>query len=173
MTLYYVAFQCGCKNIFRKIWKKNLPTESWENHWLHFRFIYIFYPTISCIISARDHPFKTPANFQEYLLLSPPIGSFYATIRQQIWQICDPSPLKNTEILNAWSNGYQNITWSLHLNDTSIFSTLWSKTGHLKYFSGSKLPSLGPLSLILGPWITFGYLYIGRTPWKRHEVVLY
>ena len=135
--------------------------------------LYIFYPTISCRISARDHPFKTPANFHDFLPLPPPIGSFYATIRRQIWQIFDPSPLKNTEILNAWSNGYQNITWSLHLNDTSIFSTLWSKTGHLKYFSGSKLPSLGPLSLILGPWITFGYLYIGRTPWKRHEVVLY
>ena len=34
-----------------------------------------------------------------FLPLPPPIGSFYATIRQQIWQICDPSPLKNTEIL--------------------------------------------------------------------------
>ena len=105
--------------------------------------------------------------------LPPYHRQFFTTIRRQIWQIFDPSPLKNTEILNAWSNGYQNITWYLHLNDTSIFSTLWSKTGHLKYFSGSKLPSLGPLSLILGPWITFGYLYIGRTPWKRHEVILY
>ena len=130
------------------------------------------FPQIWHYINKRDHPFKASPRF---LTPTPPPScrQFVITIRRQIWQIFDPSPPKNTEILNAWSNGYQNITWSLHLKDTSIFSTLWSKTGHLKYFSGSKLPSLGPLSLILGPWITFGYLYIGRTPWKRHEVVLY
>ena len=31
-----------------------------------------------------------------------PIGSFYATICQQIWQILDPSPLKNVNALKGW-----------------------------------------------------------------------
>ena len=125
------------------------------------------------VIHIWDHPFKTSANFHDFWPLPPSVGIFLLLSVGKFGKFLIPPPKKNTEILNAWSNGYQNITWSLHLKDTSIFSTLWSKTGHLKYFSGSKLPSLGPLSLILGPWITFGYLYIGRTPWKRHEVVLY
>ena len=34
----------------------------------------------------------------------PTVGSFFTTIRRQIWQIFDPSPpLKNADVLNGWS----------------------------------------------------------------------
>ena len=39
----------------------------------------------------RDHPFRTSANLYDFRPLSPPIGSFYATISRQIWRIFDPS----------------------------------------------------------------------------------
>ena len=43
-----------------------------------------------------DHPFKTSANFH--------VGSFFTTIRQQIWPILDPSPpLEHADVLNGWS----------------------------------------------------------------------
>ena len=66
-----------------------------------------------------DHPFKTSANFQDFWPLpsTPSVGSFFTTIRLQIWPIFDPSPPKKcrrkggrgqkswkfADVLNGWS----------------------------------------------------------------------
>ena len=49
-----------------------------------------------------------------------PIGSFYATICQQIWQIFDPSPLKNVNALKGWS-------LNSHLQYKVVKSNLYSR----------------------------------------------
>ena len=49
----------------------------------------------------RDHPFKTSVNILRFL--TPYRRQFFTAIHHQIWQIFDPSPLKNADILNEWS----------------------------------------------------------------------
>ena len=41
--------------------------------------------------------------FHDFWPLPPSVGSFFTTIHWQIWQILDPSPLKNANVLNGWS----------------------------------------------------------------------
>ena len=48
----------------------------------------------------REHPFKTSANFSQFLTPTPlPRRQFFTTIRRQIWQIFDPSPPKKCQHL--------------------------------------------------------------------------
>ena len=41
--------------------------------------------------------------FHDFLSLPPYRRQFFTTIRRHIWQIFDPSPLKNADVLNGWS----------------------------------------------------------------------
>ena len=40
--------------------------------------------------------------FHDFRPLPPFPCQFFTTIRHQIWQIFDPSPLKNADVLNGW-----------------------------------------------------------------------
>ena len=37
------------------------------------------------------------------MIFDPYRRQFFTTLRRQIWQIFDPSPLENANVLNGWS----------------------------------------------------------------------
>ena len=50
-----------------------------------------------------------------FLTPTPYCWQFLTTIHQQIWQIFDPSPLKNADVLNGWSQISSFVTLDLKL----------------------------------------------------------
>ena len=63
-------------------------------------------------IQIRDHPLKTLAFFSIFLTSTPLQSAiFFTTIRRQIWQILDPSTLKNADILTL--SGTEQGTFTL------------------------------------------------------------
>ena len=41
--------------------------------------------------------------FYTFLTLTPLPSAVFCTIRRQIWQLFDPSPLEHADVLNGWS----------------------------------------------------------------------
>ena len=48
--------------------------------------------------------------FLRFFIPTPSRRQFFTTIRQQIWPIFDPSPLKNADVLNGWSHVLRLVT---------------------------------------------------------------
>ena len=71
-------------------------------------------------ICLRDHPFKTSANFSQFLTPTSYRQQFSTTICQQIWQIIDPFPPKKCQHLK-W------MVWSLR----SIFDIVMLMGGEI------------------------------------------
>ena len=59
--------------------------------------------------TSKGASFKTSANFHDFCSLPPSPWQFFTIIRQQIWPIFDPSPLKNADILNGWSQSWVEV----------------------------------------------------------------
>ena len=55
-----------------------------------------------CQIWHREHPFKTSANFSQYLTLTP--LPFLLLSIGKIGQLLTPPPLKSADVLNGWSH---------------------------------------------------------------------
>ena len=53
--------------------------------------------------------FKTLANFQDFLPLPPPVGSFLLLSAGKFGQFLTPSSLKNADVLNGWSQSWVEV----------------------------------------------------------------
>ena len=94
IRLHFIFMYCIYKHDDQAVWQSLFQVV--ENYWGKC----VSNSTIQCQFNVwskqkdRDHPFKTSANFSWFLTPTPYRRQFFTTIRQQIWQIFDPSPPK-------------------------------------------------------------------------------
>ena len=66
-------------------------------------YAHTFYFTYFLNLGLGTNHLRRRQIFQDFLPLPPYRRQFFTTIRRQIWQIFDPSPLRNADVLNGWS----------------------------------------------------------------------